>query len=482
MSATSPVALLEDDDRLRLPAGTNLRDDHRGRLVLGRGPRRFAIGPLLPGVAAAVRSLATAAATAPDLARVAGVGDGAAAQLEHVLGRLADRGWLERTAFTGGSPVATLRPIGLPVAGPRPAAAAGSPVALSRFAFVHRDGGALVVESPRSSWTVVLDDPRAAGLVAALARPVPPAELDAVAFGLPDGAAAALVRLLDSAGLLVAEPAGAGGSDEDRLQEMAQWSLVDLAFHTASRFGHQAGGYGGTFPLKDRFDPLTERRPLAGRPIDLTLPDLARAAASDPPFTTVLERRRSVRAHDDASPVTLDRLGEFLYRSAGERRRPGAGGEDEAARPYPTGGGLYELELYPVVGRCDGLGSGLYHYDPVGHRLGLLADDGPAVRRLLDDARARSLMPDTPQVLVVVAARFGRVMYKYEAIAYAVILKNVGALYQTMYCVATAMGLAPCALGGGSSEAFCSAAGTDPLVESSVGEFVIGSRTPHAAP
>lgn len=86
-------------------------------------------------------------------------------------------------------------------------------------------------------------------------------------------------------------------------------------------------------------------------------------------------------------------------------------------------------------------------------------------------------MVERPQVLVVVAARFGRVMFKYEAMAYATILKNVGALYQSMYCVATAMGLAPCALGGGNPDMFTAAAELDYYAESSVGEFLVGSAT-----
>jgi SagB-type dehydrogenase family enzyme len=67
-------------------------------------------------------------------------------------------------------------------------------------------------------------------------------------------------------------------------------------------------------------------------------------------------------------------------------------------------------------------------------------------------------------------------MWKYESMAYAATLKHVGVLYQTMYLVARAMGLAPCALGGGNADGFAAAAGTDPYVESSVGEFVLGSR------
>jgi SagB-type dehydrogenase family enzyme len=67
-------------------------------------------------------------------------------------------------------------------------------------------------------------------------------------------------------------------------------------------------------------------------------------------------------------------------------------------------------------------------------------------------------------------------MWKYEDMAYSLILKHVGVLMQTMYCVATAMGLAPCGLGGGDSVAFTEATELDPLVECSVGEFMLGAR------
>jgi SagB-type dehydrogenase family enzyme len=60
--------------------------------------------------------------------------------------------------------------------------------------------------------------------------------------------------------------------------------------------------------------------------------------------------------------------------------------------------------------------------------------------------------------------------------AYAAVLKDVGVLYQTMYLVATAMGLAPCALGGGDSDLFAAAIGGDYYAEASVGEFLLGSK------
>jgi SagB-type dehydrogenase family enzyme len=81
-----------------------------------------------------------------------------------------------------------------------------------------------------------------------------------------------------------------------------------------------------------------------------------------------------------------------------------------------------------------------------------------------------------PQVLLVLTARFERMAWKYETMAYAAMLKHVGVIFQTLYLVATAMGLAPCALGSGASDLFARATGLDPLVEGSVGEFVLGTR------
>jgi SagB-type dehydrogenase family enzyme len=70
------------------------------------------------------------------------------------------------------------------------------------------------------------------------------------------------------------------------------------------------------------------------------------------------------------------------------------------------------------------------------------------------------------------------VSWKYDALAYRTILKDVGVLYQTMYLVATAMGLAACALGSGNADLFATAAGTDYFVEASVGDFVLGIPPP----
>src|SRR5581483_3348773 len=101
----------------------------------------------------------------------------------------------------------------------------------------------------------------------------------------------------------------------------------------------------------------------------------------------------------------------------------------------------------------------------------------PEVAALLRDAAESTATPeDTLQVLLILAARFPRVAWKYESIAYALTLKHVGVAFQTMYLAATAMGLGPCAVGGGDADLFARAAGTDYYAETSVGEFLLGSQ------
>jgi SagB-type dehydrogenase family enzyme len=223
---------------------------------------------------------------------------------------------------------------------------------------------------------------------------------------------------------------------------------------------------------------------MSAETIDLHRPDLQRLAREDPPLTLVQEQRRSVRAYA-AEPLSVRQLGEFLYRvgrvkEVREVECAAPGGTvalDFASRPYPGGGTLYELELYVAVNACAGLTRGLYHYDPLRHGLERLAADCADVRALLADASDSAGIPQEKlQVLLVVSARFQRIAWKYAGMAYAAILKHVGVLYQMMYLVATAMGLAPCGIGAGDSDSFARAAGTDYYAETSVGEFLLGSR------
>ena len=79
-----------------------------------------------------------------------------------------------------------------------------------------------------------------------------------------------------------------------------------------------------------------------------------------------------------------------------------------------------------------------------------------------------------PQVLITIAARFGRISWKYSSLAYALILKDVGVLTQTLYLMATDMGLGGCAIGSTNIDLFAKMTGIEFHVEGVVGQFALG--------
>jgi len=214
---------------------------------------------------------------------------------------------------------------------------------------------------------------------------------------------------------------------------------------------------------------------MSAETIDLYKPDMEKLEQEDFPFTLVIEHRRSLREYGER-PITDRELGEFLYRTARVKHVINNDVQDLSSRACPGGGAVYELELYMCISSCEGIAPGLFHYCPRGHRLSRISDFNEHVKDLLRGAVRSTGQQADPQVLLIIAARFQRLSWKYESMAYNVILKNVGILYQTMYLVATAMDLAPCALGGGNSDLFAKAAGLDYYTETSVGEFLLGSK------
>jgi oxazoline/thiazoline dehydrogenase len=391
------------------------------------------------------------------------------ALLHAVLDRLARRGVLRYIVRSGEGVLATLEPLSPRFAlSPRPPEP-GQKLRLSRFAYVRRDGDALVLESPRAHARVVLAGATALTLLSGLA--VPTTLLEAAERLAPGSipSALALLRLLAGAGFLL-ETESQGGTEEERHPGLALWEFHDLLFHAGSRRRLHGRRLGGTWRLAGTVPSLPAVPPVTGPTLPLPRPDLAHLIRSDPPLAEVMERRRSLREPGER-PLSLAQLGELLYRCVRVREvRPGER-DEVSSRPHPSGGARYPLELYVAARDCEGLEPGLYRYDAAGHQLERRSGMTPAVEALLADAKVGSR---PPQALITLAARFPRTSYKYESIAYALILKEAGVVLQSLSLAATAMGLASCAVGRGDPDTFERAAATDGAVESSVAELALG--------
>ncbi|MEM6404506.1 MAG: SagB family peptide dehydrogenase, partial [Cyanobacteria bacterium P01_D01_bin.116] len=267
------------------------------------------------------------------------------------------------------------------------------------------------------------------------------------------------------------------------------WEFHNLLFHSRSRSGRHDLKIADSEKFIENLPEFpVVKPPMSSKIVPLPRPNLQIVIQGDLTLTEAIETRKSIRDYDDEHPITLEQLSELLYRTARIKDVYRADEEFEnveydfgelSSRPYPGGGSLYELEIYPVVHRCEGLDSGIYHYDPLNHQLEQLPDNNANsdsnLKNLIVHARNTSGEQGTPQILLVITARFGRFFWKYRSVAYAVVLKHVGVLYQNLYLVANSMGLAPCALGNGDTEYFEKATGLDYIEESSVGEFMLGS-------
>jgi SagB-type dehydrogenase family enzyme len=382
------------------------------------------------------------------------------------LRRLWFDGYLIKTLQLRAKTLAVLRGLGEAPLISHPACGDREFVLTQCVAFRKR-GETLFLESVACGAALELTDAKLFPLPAALMSPVTIARL-AAELGFDFDVSAILLGWLVDIG-------GASYADSSfETPGTAGWQFADQLLHARSRLGRHIGAYGATFRFRGQIpNPPAVRESYNGERIHLPLPPPSGPGTINTSLSDLMGERRSIREYSTLPPTVTD-LGTFLYYSARVTRMPDTDDGETAARPYPAAGGLHELEYYVLVNHCVDLPAGMYRYNGVSHCLEKVTGPTRETRRMLQDASNASRMKGELQILIVLAARFLRIMWKYESIAYALILKNVGVAYQTMYLVATAMGLGPCALGGGNSVLFSAATGNPYWQESSVGEFLLG--------
>ncbi|MET0233360.1 MAG: SagB family peptide dehydrogenase [Kibdelosporangium sp.] len=413
----------------------------------------------------------------PEYGRVRGVLEKLGSCVVHSLG-LADMG----------GPLLSAVPISRQANFELPVIDADHPVRLSRFAAMRASDGEVVLESPLARHRVVFHRSLATRVVGSLGKATTVADL-APALDIAESLVADIVTYVAAVGMIVFSEGGdsvpSARFTEDTDPGLMVWSHSDLLFHSRSRLSRHDDPRAAVYPRGDKIPPPPAVKPLPDGPrYPLYKPALADLAAADPPFTEVIESRRSFRTFA-RRPLTSQGLGELLFRAARIRSvRPADGDGVSYAvsdRPYPSSAGLHELELYLTIDRCADLPRGIYHYDPLGHALTLIDTSADKVGQLLDDARVATGSMQRPPTLITMTARMGRLSWMYNGIAYATTLRHVGVLQQTLYLVATAMGLAPCALSVGDIEVADSAFLLQWPAEVTVGGFVVGLR-PSAIP
>ncbi len=354
-------------------------------------------------------------------------------------------------------------------------------IVLSRFAYLRRRGNEMVLESPRAGALFRICDPKVAAALALLSTPQ-----QIKRFRRQDGfPGRELLALLVDCQILFKIDAASG--DGLRAAEgddnLVLWDFHDLLFHTHSTEGRQANPLGGLYPYAGVIAPPPAVRPRwPGKKIDLRKLSAAPSQVVSP-LAKLLRERHSTRDFDDRQPITLAELAQFLdqhracpvemeKQARAWRRRSGGRVYREAVSV-----GRQRLRTRALSGRRQ-LRRSCTRILSLRRRPARAGADRRARRRSSTRSWRQPnspwTRPATPQILITIAARFDRISWKYSSIAYSLILKDVGVLIQTLYLMATDMGLGGCAIGISNIDLFAKMTGIEFHIEGPVGQFALG--------
>jgi SagB-type dehydrogenase family enzyme len=376
-------------------------------------------------------------------------GAGAAAPLLLQLDR---QGHLQRELRLGSQAWARVLPQRAPDK-PPPPELPEAPLRLIDTCVVHAGAEGLTLEAPGGWARVQLLRPELPALLQALARGCSAVQAGK-SFPGAEAGVQELLRMLLWCGLLASPTAPTNPT-------VGAWAAHDLWLHSRTRRGYGRAAIGkleasaaGAAVLPG--GPRTALH--KGHPDDLAIA-----------FGDVLSGRRSIR-QPGAGPLALQALAQVLWHALAVKPQAG-----RPHRPYPSGGSCYALQPFLLVSRCAGLQAGLYAYDAQAHALVQQPTDAAALGPLLGDAMASAHITSPPQVLLVLCADYARMRGAYGDLGYSLLLKEVGAVMQTLQLVATALGLACCPLGTGDALNFARLACLDPLRLPAVGEVLLGT-------
>ena len=306
------------------------------------------------------------------------------------------------------------------------------------------------LESPRAGALFKICDPKIATAMAMLSTPRQIKELRRQK-GFPGVELLALLldcQILFKVG--AAGESGLRGAEGD--DSLVLWDFHDLLFHARSTEGRHANPLGGAYPHAGVISPLPAVRPSwPGKKIDLRKVSAAFPEAMSP-VAKLLRERHSTRDFDDERPITLAELAQFLD---GDRARPveiGMKLRPRRSAVTPPGRILRRApatsssSIWPST-NAKGWRAASIITMPAHMRWRRSASRANELEALLKGAESAMGASAAPQILITIAARFGRISWKYSSIAYALILKDVGVLMQTLYLMATDMGLGGCAIG-----------------------------------
>jgi SagB-type dehydrogenase family enzyme len=147
-----------------------------------------------------------------------------------------------------------------------------------------------------------------------------------------------------------------------------------------------------------------------------------------------IKGRRTVRSFTP-DHLTLEQLSQLTWAAQGITADRGY------LRAAASAGALYPIDLYAVLGEngVEGIGAGVYHYEPKGHIITLVIEGD--LRNEVARASLSQMWMSMPPLSLVITAEYDRINIKYgtRGVRYAMI--EAGHVSQNIFLQAEALGL-----------------------------------------
>jgi SagB-type dehydrogenase family enzyme len=155
---------------------------------------------------------------------------------------------------------------------------------------------------------------------------------------------------------------------------------------------------------------------------------------SDISLENTIKERRTIRSFN-SERLTMEQFSQLLWAAQGITDDSGY------KRAAASGGALYPMDIYSVVGRdgIEGIKAGIYHYEPNDHSISLILE-GDFSAELAEASFSQKWMARAPLNLVI-TAEYGRVCGRYgeRGVRYAMI--EAGHIGQNIFLQAEALSL-----------------------------------------
>lgn len=147
-----------------------------------------------------------------------------------------------------------------------------------------------------------------------------------------------------------------------------------------------------------------------------------------------IKHRRTIRSYL-STPLTLEQLSQIFWAAQGITENRGY------KRSAPSGGALYPMDVYAVIGDngVEGLRAGIYHYDPIRHTA-ILITEGDFRKELARTALSQMWMARAPLNLVI-TSEYSRITGKYGSRGERYAMIEAGHVGQNIFLQAEALGL-----------------------------------------